>query len=523
MNHFARTAVVGGAVALMLGGGLAVMGSSATIAAGTCVRGAASDFNGDGISDVAIGEPQNGGGRVHVLYGTRSGLRADATASTPDDVLISSPGDADGHFGFVVVALDFNGDGCSDLAVSTPFSTTPSAGTGVAGGFVSIFLGSPGTGINPNNRIDIDGRNGNHTPQRGDQFGWSLAAGNFKGDGKQELVVGARFEDNGGGAVYVIPSDPVARVGAGQRFVQGQDGVPAGDGMVDEFGFALATGDFNADGLSDLAIGEPFFGNLKGAVVVLNGSATSMVSGSTAKRWTQDTTDSAGHGISGTAEQGDDFGLALAAGNFNGSGGADLAVGVPGEALGTVLGAGLVNVIYSGGAGGLVVTGNQGWTQNSTGISGTAESFDDFGSSLAAGDFNGNGRTDLAIGVPGEGLGTATGAGMVNVIMGSSTGLTAAGQQAWSQATAGIAGGPETNDSFGRALAVGRIHSAARDDLIVGVQGEGIGAVGTAGEIQLIPASTSGLTATGSQSFSAAATGVQGDTVANGAFGTSVS
>ena len=237
----------------------------------------------------------------------------------------------------------------------------------------------------------------------------------------------------------------------------------------------------------------------------------------------QDTTDGTGHGISGTAEAGDNFGLALAAGNFNGTGGDDLAVGVPGEDLGAATDAGMVNVIYSGSTSGLVVTGNQGWTQDSTGISGTAETGDDFGSALVAGNFDGAHGTDLAIGVPVETLGTAQDAGMVNVIYsGGTNGLSASKQQAWSQASTGIAGTPETGDGFGISLAVGRIHSASRDDLIVGVPGEGIGTIAGAGQIQLIPSSSTGLTATGSQAFSANTTGVQGAAVTNGLFGLSL-
>ena len=66
-------------------------------------------------------------GRVHVLYGTRSGLHADATATTPNDQLITSPF-PDGEFGWALAAGDFNGDGCSDLAIGAPVSLIPGRG-----------------------------------------------------------------------------------------------------------------------------------------------------------------------------------------------------------------------------------------------------------------------------------------------------------------------------------------------------------------------------------------------------------
>src|SRR5438067_12558289 len=86
--------------------------------------------------------------------------------------------------------------------------------------------------------------------------------------------------------------------------------------------------------------------------------------------------------------------------DFNGDGFADLAVGVPQESVGSVGKAGAVNVIY-GSPTGLRATGNQLWTQNSPGVPTVAEANGTFGTSVAAGDFNGDGFSDLAVGVPG--------------------------------------------------------------------------------------------------------------------------
>ena len=62
------------------------------------------------------------------------------------------------------------------------------------------------------------------------------------------------------------------------------------------------------------------------------------------------------------SEPDDLFGHALSAGDFNNNGAADLAVGVPHEAIGPRFPAGAVNVLY-GGAGGLTGTGSQGFWQ----------------------------------------------------------------------------------------------------------------------------------------------------------------
>src|SRR4051794_4697788 len=116
--------------------------------------------------------------------------------------------------------------------------------------------------------------------------------------------------------------------------------------------------------------------------------------------------------------------------DFNHDGFDDLAVGVPGEDIGTVADAGAVNVIYGGGGisvlnpGGLKSAGNRVFSQDTPGVEGVAEKGDRFGSALAWGDFNHDGFDDLAVGVPGEDIGTVVNAGAVNVLFGSASGLT---------------------------------------------------------------------------------------------------
>ena len=70
--------------------------------------------------------------------------------------------------------------------------------------------------------------------------------------------------------------------------------------------------------------------------------------------------------------------------DFDNNGFVDLAVGVPHEAIGTATAAGAVDVLY-GAAGGLTGVGSQAFWQGTGGAAGTAETFDEFGSALAAG------------------------------------------------------------------------------------------------------------------------------------------
>ena len=115
--------------------------------------------------------------------------------------------------------------------------------------------------------------------------------------------------------------------------------------------------------------------------------------------------------------------LSLAAGKLNSDAFADLAIGVPREDTGILeSNAGTVNIIF-GSSTRLTASGDRLITQNTLGLNNAnsetiAESGDEFGAALAIGNFNGSGNGELAIGVPGETIGSVTfGAGMVNIMV----------------------------------------------------------------------------------------------------------
>jgi disulfide bond formation protein DsbB len=155
-------------------------------------------------------------------------------------------------------------------------------------------------------------------------------------------------------------------------------------------------------------------------------------------------------GIADAAEIVDFFGRSLAAGNFGKSSHADLAIGAPIETLGAADATGVVHVLY-GSATGIQAGGDQLWHQNSTGILGTNGDGDTFGWTLAAGNYGKTSQVDLAIGVPSDLVGGVA-AGAVNVLYGTSTGLSQAGDQLWHQDSVGIFGVAEAGDNFGNAL-----------------------------------------------------------------------
>lgn len=282
-------------------------------------------------------------------------------------------------------------------------------------------------------------------------FGDALAAGDLDGDGYADLAIGAPCGNSGGvGDVGILYGGPEGlTVEGSQSWSQASPGVPGAPDRDDWFGDALAAGDFDRDGFDDLAIGAPgdqVLGNgqAQGAVTVLYGSPEGLASADS-QWWHQDVSK-----IPGVAEDHDWLGQAVAAGDLNRDGYADLAIGVPGDRVGTIY-PGAVNVLY-GGPGGLTAAGAQRWSQASHGVPGAAEKSDGFGSSLAIGQFGRSSPGDLAIGIPDEAIGTRGDDGLVIVLFGRPGGLASTGAQEWWQDRSGILGRSENRDRLGTAL-----------------------------------------------------------------------
>lgn len=75
-----------------------------------------------------------------------------------------------------------------------------------------------------------------------------------------------------------------------------------------------------------------------------------------------------------------------------------------------------------------------------------------FGSSVGAGDFDGDGRSDLVVGAPWDRVGGVANAGAVNVLHGTSAGVTASGDQLWYRPVGGAPPSAAAGDWFGFAV-----------------------------------------------------------------------
>ncbi|MBO8193053.1 FG-GAP repeat protein [Streptomyces oryzae] len=427
------------------------------------------DFDGDGYADTVSGAPratvagQQYAGYLTVAYGSAKG------ASTTHRQLFSAnsagvPGDPEpyGNFGRNTAARDFDGDGVSDLAV-----------TGNKG--VIVLWGEKGKGLT------------SATQMSGVTNATRLAAGDFDGDKKPDLAVGtgdfdqglkvlyggftrdgkaARTDDRptghefgpttltagditGDGIDDLVTTHAFEEMSESSEFFKGgKDGLADKPQHVTDAETAVIA-DVNKDGFGDLVIRTVPGGVVEdlphdhGTLKVLYGSAE----GPGAKRTAKLDQNSAG--VPGVNEDGDEFGKALAAGDVNGDGYADIAVGVPGEDVGSGAGGKDTGAVVQllGGKDGLTGTGAKNWDQGSPGVPGAVEAGDRFGAGLGMGDTDKDGRDDLAVGAPGEdGDSTAVDAGAVWVLRGASGGLTAEGVVSYGPKTLGA---PESGSQLG--------------------------------------------------------------------------
>jgi hypothetical protein len=206
------------------------------------------DLTADGIPDLVAGEEHPGPelqSLFHVVPGGWTGRCTWEQLGAFELWTDFLPGD--------LAVADVDSDGQMDLIATAPgqppWNLNPTGALGRVSVISEVTAGQEDLELAA--WLNVDGSD----PDEG--FGADVAAGDFNGDGCTDIAVGAPgspLADPRPGKVYVFAGPFVpGRLGADSAAV-----VLEGSMDDDVFGFALATGDYDGDGVDDLAIGAPY-------------------------------------------------------------------------------------------------------------------------------------------------------------------------------------------------------------------------------------------------------------------------
>src|SRR3990172_1071203 len=307
-------------------------------------------------------------------------------------------------------------------------------------------------------------------PNAGDGMGRG-ASGDFNGDGIDDLLLSAQNATVNGktfaGKAWVVFGSPTL-AGTIDLGAAAPGLTVLGAESFDNLGVKVASGDFNGDGIDDLLLGA------RGADAADNakedGGKAYVIFGSETLSGTIDLFTTAPSLTVIGVDSGDEMGISLAVGNFNGDGIDDLLLGATGAdaTANSKLGAGEAYVIF--GSASLSGTIDLATAAPALSVLG-ADAGDTLASGLARGDFNGDGIDDLLLGVPNANGATnvKTQAGEAYAIFGSST-LGGPRDTAVSPADF-TAIGADQNDVLGGAVGSGDFRGDGADDLLLGANG----------------------------------------------------
>jgi hypothetical protein len=451
---------------------------------------AGSDFNGDGLDDLAIGVPDedtSGGvdaGAVNIRYG--------GNVIAPLSLKLGGTGHTDVRFGYALAYGDFDHDGYDDLVVGAPGDSSLDPQAGV----VRVFRGSSNGLLSfPWRTYGSSGTLPGGLPREDAHFGAALAVGDFDGNNNLDIAIGApdeAIEAYSGDFEITYPERGTVRVltnvlgattaGHFVHVLTNQENA--------HVGFSLAAGNFNGDDagspnnyeLDDLAIGAP--GTDVGSAT--SAGAVHVMWGNRTGNFNQASTYYRGSGLSGPLTANDLVGYSLAAGVYTNDGYDDLVIGAPFHSPSGYFNAGMVFVKRGG---------PSGWSStqalNAISLGSAHASVLYLGWAVGMADFNGDGADELVIGAPGLSVSGVSGAGGVFVYPAGGP------AQLWHRAVTGVPGSPGTNDRFGRQLACGDFDGAANDDIWIGAPYDDHSSTTDAGAITILYSGASGLGTSG--------------------------
>jgi predicted Ser/Thr protein kinase len=396
------------------------------------------DFDGDGAQELVIGMP--GAGPAHagvvMVRGRRAGAAANRVLTAADAELGPLRGDED--FGTSISSADFDGDGHADLAVSAPGSDQ-----------VVVIHGTAG-GLRPARVEHIHASEMRYLKGAG-KYGSRLLASDFNRDGLADLLVGAPAADTAG-----------TGSGAIQILFGGRAGMKAGQPQtifrpVDDwsgFGTKVRTGDINGDGNVDLVEGAPDArdGSADGHASYCFGRRSGRFKPCVALT---------GPVSSGTS--------ALAIADLNGDHRGDIIQGdsiVEPKAIYSSAPGGEVRVWLGGRSGParkpIVID------QRPFQIPGADEPGDGFGTSVDAGDLDGDGYADMVVCTPYDDEGGVFNAGTLTIIRGGRSGIARAGHTRFDQAN-GLPGHLAPGARVGYSVSVIDVAGDRKLDVVVAV------------------------------------------------------
>jgi len=203
---------------------------------------AVGDVTGDGVDDLVTGSVASSrylpgapmpAGRVTVFRGGSAGPESPGTSVTQDAALVPGRELAGDRFGAVLELTDLDRDGRQDVLVGVP-------GKHQNAGRVVVLRGARG-GFAKRGAVVLDQASGGipGSPEIGDRFGAAVTALDFTGDGRDDLAVGAPWENGRKGSVFVVRTKGIFYVPSGVAAYSLESLQRAGGGPKRKFGTVL--------------------------------------------------------------------------------------------------------------------------------------------------------------------------------------------------------------------------------------------------------------------------------------------